>query len=72
MSNELLREVFEAIQFKAAYGVTERVAIEPYKLPRINVKGVGRLSFPINEYQIEKLKNVTEKPLTTLVLRRKN
>ena len=63
MSNELLHEVFEAIQFKGAYGVTERVAIEPYKLPRINVKGVGRLSFPINEYQIEKLKNVMGKPL---------
>ena len=60
MSHSLLCEAFRAIQFKGTYGVTE--TIETYKLPRINVKGVGRLSFPINEYQIEKLKNVMEKP----------
>ena len=43
-------EAFRAIQFKGTYGVTE--AIEIYKLPRINVKGVGRLSFPISECHI--------------------
>ena len=51
MSHSLLGEAFRAIQFKGTYGVTE--TIETYKLPRINVKGVGRLSFPINECQIE-------------------
>ena len=60
MSYELLRDAFRVIQFKGTYGVTE--AIETYKLPKINVKGVGRLSFPINECQIEKLKKVMEKP----------
>ena len=61
MSYELLQEAFGAIQFKGTYGVTGRV-FETYKLPRINVKGVGRLSWPIAEYQTEQLKNIMEKP----------
>ena len=61
MSYELLQEAFGAIQFKGTYGVTGRV-FETYKLPRINVKGIGRLSWPITEYQIKQLKNIMKKP----------
>ena len=51
----------KAIEFKGAFGVTGRVEFEKCKLPRINVEGVGRLSWPINALQIEQLKKVMEK-----------
>ena len=59
MSEQLLQKAFQAIKFKGTYGTTGKVAVETYKLPRIYIEGVGRLSWPISTYQIEQLKNVT-------------
>ena len=60
MTDELLYEAFGAIQFKGTFAATGKVDVEN-NLPRINVEGVGRLSWPIHTHQIEQLKNVMEK-----------
>ena len=62
MAYRLLHEAFDAIEFRGAFGVTGTVEPEN-KLPKIIVEGVGRLSWPINEFQIQKLKNVMVTPL---------
>ena len=61
--DELLEGAFNAIDFEGNFGITGRVEFDKYKLPRINVEGVGRLSWPIttNNHQIELLKNIMEK-----------
>ena len=59
--DELLNDVFNSVDFEGNFGTTGRVEFDKCNLPRVNVEGFGRLSWPINNYQIEPLRNVMEK-----------
>ena len=61
MASQLLQKAFNAMKYKGTFGVTGKLEFEKFRLPRINVEGVGRLSWPIQSNQIELLKKNMEK-----------